>query len=263
MSEGFTLPGLPVRVSPPYGDHKTGPVQLTPAFDFEFLQAAAVAFNERNDCSVKAVCLVTDRPYPEIHEMFRKLGRRKRCGTPWHITTGVLVNCGYRLQDVTVSFPLRTIRAVGPSLDRANKYFVRASKHVAAAVGGRVYDWSEDRGLYVKQVFRLVGQADEDPVISFPNTDRQAGRWSSGVSASGLIWAMAEKELEHTLREMDGEALHSNDNDLKPPPTRRFWLALRARVMARAESYHIKRTTASVELGKWQESKGYPMGKML
>lgn len=231
-------------------------VRPKPLFDFRYLEAACAAMKERNDCAVKAVCVVTDEPYPKIHEMFRQMGRRKRCGTHDHITRAVLAKCGYKLQDVTISFPQRTIRSVGPTLSINDKFLLSCSKHVAGAVGGVVYDWSEQRGLYVQHVYKLVRREDEMPQIQIPPTDHQAGRWRGGRPASAIIWDLAEKELEDTLRET---------GFLNPvaPRSRRFWLALRARVMAKAEAQNIKRTTSSIELGKWQREKGYPMEDML
>jgi hypothetical protein len=46
------------------------------------------------------------------------------------------------------------------------------------------------------------------------------------------------------------------------PNSRRFWLSLRAEIMELCEGHGIKKTTCSVELGKWQTEIGYDMKRV-
>ncbi len=47
---------------------------------FTALQGDANLFNERDDCSVKAICVATGAPYAVVHALMAKHGRKNRKG---------------------------------------------------------------------------------------------------------------------------------------------------------------------------------------
>ena len=218
-------------------------------FTYEDLLVFSKAYNERNDCAVIATTVVTGHTYSKIHEMFRQNGRRNRCGAYNTILFKVLANLGYRIHDVTLSYPGRTIRSVVPQLPKLGRYIVHSSAHVSGIVDGVVHDHAHDRGFFVHNVWQIIGLADPvpDPVVA---VESQRERWAGVVTAQAAIRALAAKEYKAALL---------RDGQPYAPFVKKWWLALRARVMAEAERHGLKRTTASIELGKWQNEIGYDM----
>ncbi len=238
--------------------------QPTPAnvvrFTYEELNKVSHAFNEKNDCAVLAICVVTNNAYPKIHEMFRKMKRRARCGTSNSITFSVLRQLGFKGFDVSRSFAAKTVRALIPTLDPSNIYLVQTVDHIFGVAYGECGAHEQATGGFVVAIHQVLEEHEHDPAITIQQpADRR--RWRSDVTAAEAVWNLANRELDKALDEI--AAIYKPVNGVKPPKTRRWWLALRARVAASAAKHGLKATTVSVELGKWQENAGYPMSKMM
>lgn len=225
-----------------------------PMFDYDFLCNVSRAFGERNDCAVVATSVVTNEGYPKVHELYKKAGRRKRCGTQWIHTMAVMAQLGVKMHDVTQSFPGKTVRSVAPQLHKDRVYLIRTAKHVLGIIDGRVEDWTAQRGVYVLQIFDITKDYEPAPEITIRPDLTTRGRWNMGLPVSEVIRGHADKILNGRLVVA---GVH------RAPNTRRFWLTVRAEIMEVCEKYHgVKRTTCSVELGKWQADIGYPMQKV-
>lgn len=64
---------------------RTDLLQLTDAG-----KAAEGFIHFKNDCVIRACTLLTGRPYLEIHEAFKALGRRTNCGTKFVLVEKVI-----------------------------------------------------------------------------------------------------------------------------------------------------------------------------
>lgn len=64
---------------------------------FNDLRAEASALGENNDCSVKAVAILTGLPYAKVHAAFAAAGRVARKGTPHAVTDRALAALGFKL----------------------------------------------------------------------------------------------------------------------------------------------------------------------
>lgn len=224
-------------------------VQTGDMSDYHFLTACTIAFNEKHDCAIIALCIITGESYPKIHEMLRVAGRRRRCGTYNVQTQAVLSQLGYRITDVTRQYTERSVRAIGPTLPKDKKFMILVSKHISAVVNGRVIDWAEDRGLFVQTVWQITELHEPEPDIIIPRAVPK-GRYRARFPAAEVVRQAGLNVLNSFL---------ADEKRNQAPRNRRWWLKLRAHAMADLDRMGIKRTTASIELGKWQVSIGYDM----
>lgn len=128
---------------------------------FQEVQGKSIRYRETNDCSVKAVSIVTGIAYAEVLLTFKFFGRKPRKRTPNEITLKVMDYYGFYLK---LSRPTNfyngrevqyTMRTIGQHL-RKGKYLVFTRGHVAAIVDGKVVDWTEGRCHRVLYVLEVI-----------------------------------------------------------------------------------------------------------
>lgn len=114
----------------------------------------SIAMNESNDCSVKALAILTDTAYKVAHSVLSSLGRKPRKGAMLYDMFSAIRSLGWELEEVTDSVNAKTVKkiATDPAFSRGH-FLVYTSGHVVAVKHGKVEDWSEDRALRVKQVW--------------------------------------------------------------------------------------------------------------
>ena len=133
---------------------------------FSALCDESKAFNETNDCAVKAISIACRISYKEAHALCAKFGRKNRRGmktnaileavkslgcslvekdkysTARNKKTGCFEKCGY------------TVSSIGPKIKRGyHLVFVRG--HVLACVNGQVADWTEGRKHHVIKTVKV------------------------------------------------------------------------------------------------------------
>lgn len=224
----------------------------TDRYTYAEISAAANAFNETNDCAVRAVCIATNNAYPKIHEMFKKMKRRNRCGTPNVTTYAVIKQLGYKLWNVSRSYSAKTVRSLGPTLPKGQIFLVETCDHMLAVVDSKVEDYSFERAFVVHRIWQVLHETEQEPDIIVPRPIHTQ-RWAGPSKVSTAIRNLAEQELALTL---------ANEHRQQAPFSKRWWLTLRARVHAAGERHGLKLTTMSVELGKWQTELGYDMKRL-
>jgi hypothetical protein len=209
---------------------------------------------EKRDCAIIATSVVTGYSYPRLHEMYRLLGRRARCATPWAYTLGVFAQLGLRLNDLTNFYDGASIRSIVPQLPEQGKFFVRSRKHVSAVRNGTCFDWADDRKLYVQGIYEIV-DADSAPNLS-PPPARKRKVYIDYSQPTKAVHAIADILMDEIISDLASP---------QPPalPTRRYWSTFRAKVVAECVANGIHKTTASVQVGKWMAEQGLHMGYML
>jgi hypothetical protein len=125
---------------------------------------------ERDDCTVKAVSILTDVPYETVHAMFEKLGRKKGKGTRRSITLSIIKNLGYNLKmvmpyEMIKKYPGRAKEHKSVTTHQVlrykeawadgNKYLLCCRSHVAAVVDGEIHDWSQNKKMRVYVIYKL------------------------------------------------------------------------------------------------------------
>lgn len=131
--------------------------------------------NEDNDCSVKALSIVTNKPYAEAHAALKAQGRKNKRGATVHQILRALRTLGF---DVVNNVPedLTDAAAVEEWLENSpqHKYNVKTAttatnlpkegrrflcvtcNHIFAVTNGVVQDWTEGRRNRVNTVFEVV-----------------------------------------------------------------------------------------------------------
>ena len=108
---------------------------------FKTVSAASKRFNEQKDCAVKAVAIVTNCPYEYVHGLYLKHGRRRRQGSYPSTTTAVLKEIGVFVERITL--PGKTVKSL--ILPSKKRLLISTSRHLLAAVNGKIEDWTENR----------------------------------------------------------------------------------------------------------------------
>ncbi len=111
---------------------------------------------EANDCTIRAMCAVTNIDYSVVHSIFRKHGREHRCGFVFHKGIHKIA------KDLGVKFKQILGRDSALKLImkyHTGKFYCMAYTHAFPVIDGKILDGtSEIRQL--DQVYELV-EADE------------------------------------------------------------------------------------------------------
>ena len=100
--------------------------------------------NETNDCTVKAVSVVTDTPYIKAHALLKAKGRPHRKGS-FHSKT-VIRELGYSVERIA-NFPAKTIATLEHYCDPKKRYIAEVRGHILAIVNGKIEDWTRGGDL--------------------------------------------------------------------------------------------------------------------
>jgi hypothetical protein len=141
--------------------------------EYEELCRNASELGETNDCSVRAVALVTGQPYAIVHELFIEEGRKPRHGTKMYITTAVLDFLGFNLvtvnrRDMIRQYPgihktLKHITSHHPARfnkvwKNGKKYLMRTNSHILAVIDGVNHDWTAGRAFRCTTLYEVVSK---------------------------------------------------------------------------------------------------------
>ena len=114
------------------------------------------ALGETKDCSVRALTVVSGRPYREVHEVFRKCGRRHRRGTPRHVTQKAIAALGLYALDVSKQYKGRTVRTLERELPAGKRFLVYTRRHMLGVRHGKVEDYTSGRLHRVEKIEEIV-----------------------------------------------------------------------------------------------------------
>lgn len=140
---------------------------------FQILEAESDRLNERADCSVKAVAIVTGISYKEAHAAMKAVGRKDRQGTRNWQTHDALKALGFKTievdtDDFIAKYPsphwdLKNVTT--HHMDRFPKawrdgktYLFRCRDHIGAVVNGINHDHTKGRARRIFQIFEVVPQ---------------------------------------------------------------------------------------------------------
>lgn len=116
---------------------------------------ASSAHNESRDCAVKALAIVTGKPYKVAHAELKSLGRRDRGTTRNVWLMAAIKNLGKNFV-VTEKFKAKTISTLEKELPQRGIFLVFVKGHVIACRAGKVLDWTEGRRYRIKMVLRIT-----------------------------------------------------------------------------------------------------------
>ena len=101
---------------------------------------------ETNDCAVKAVAIIANADYDEVHALMAKHGRKVGKGTPWTAIWATLKELGVWVGPEDREAPTRckTVRHLPAALPKG-RWLVYTRGHILAVIDGEVMDWTEGR----------------------------------------------------------------------------------------------------------------------
>jgi len=98
-----------------------------------------VKHKEGNDCTVKAVSVVTNTPYIKAHALLKAKGRINNKGS-FHSKT-VIRELGFDVERIH-AFPAKTIATLEQYCDPKKRYIAEVRGHILAVVNGKIEDWT-------------------------------------------------------------------------------------------------------------------------
>lgn len=111
---------------------------------------------ENNDCSVKALAVVTDSTYDEAHAVLKERGRRRGRGTNMGQWLPGVQDLGHHYVNVTGSFEGKTVNSIEAELPKGEKFYIVVRAHILAFDGNEVIDWTKGRRHRVTHVYHIA-----------------------------------------------------------------------------------------------------------
>jgi hypothetical protein len=115
---------------------------------------ASAKCRETNDCAVKAIAIATSTDYLVVHELCRKLGRKKGKGTHLYVMENAIQQLGWKINR-NVKWKGKTATTL--KLPFAGRFlaFTTRYSHVLAVRGGLVKDWTDGRRYRIESVWEI------------------------------------------------------------------------------------------------------------
>lgn len=122
--------------------------------------------NEKNDCAVIALSLVTEQSYEKIHSLLSEIGRKNNKPTKLYKTLHILKKFNeYRkifLVEKRKQYPPRyknksiTIKSIEeyPHLWQGT-YLIVLSEHIFAVRNGKVLDWTRGLSKRINSIYKI------------------------------------------------------------------------------------------------------------
>lgn len=125
----------------------------------------AIKNNERYDCSVVALTLVSELTYREMHAEFQSLGRKRNKRTSRWLTVTLMAKhlMISQLSQKALRQPngsRYTVKSIAAKY-RKGTYIVFLNSHVLAMKDGVVADWSAGRRHRVSEMYQVVSTIKE------------------------------------------------------------------------------------------------------
>lgn len=143
---------------------------VPPSKAFQELHDASKIMQENNDCTVKAVAIVTGIPYQQAHKKMADMGRKNGRGA--FGTERAIRELGFNLKKVDIgeiiaSYPkphckvLKNFTTHHPRrfpgcIDASKVYLAFSSGHAIAIKDGVVHCWSINRALRIISLYEVT-----------------------------------------------------------------------------------------------------------
>lgn len=126
--------------------------------------------NETNDCSVRALAVVTGEDYEAAHRALQAEGRKHRKGSTMPAIAKAAKRLGYTMiRGDRRNYVAKTVRTAERDRNlRRGAFMLEVRSHVAGMVDGQIVDWSEGRLHRIKAVWEITKDAVVAPVAPQP-----------------------------------------------------------------------------------------------
>jgi hypothetical protein len=141
---------------------------------FNKLKKDAASKGETNDCTVKAICVVTGCSYETAHTMLAARGRKSGRGAFRFDTHAVIRQLGFTMTLVepeemqakydrkkTGGYQYKQLTthhlALYPEAWKdGHTYLIHVSAHVAGAIDGTLHDWTVGTARRIQSIYRIT-----------------------------------------------------------------------------------------------------------
>jgi len=122
----------------------------------KYLRDRSNELYEDNDCSVKALALVTDSTYDDAHATLKARGRRKGKGTNMGQWLPAVEDLKHHYVNVTGSFEGKTVNSLEAELPKGKKFYIIVRAHMCAFDGNEIVDWTQGRRHRVTHIYHVT-----------------------------------------------------------------------------------------------------------
>lgn len=112
-------------------------------------------FNERNDCTVKAVSIVCGKTYNDSHTACAKLGRTHGKGMKSGVVLQVIESLKYTCTPITLTRKY-TVRTITQICNKDKKYVAFVNGHILAITDKNVDDWTAGRKHVIESLYEIT-----------------------------------------------------------------------------------------------------------
>lgn len=145
-----------------------------PSAMFTAISNAAANMGEDNDCAVRTVALVTNKPYVDAHSMLVVLGRKFRGGAKASVIKKAINGLGKQLIPIEQRSIIQQYTGNHSGLKHVTShhparfpkvwkdgcaYVCFTVNHVFAIIDGVTHDWSANRALRIISIYRVEAKA--------------------------------------------------------------------------------------------------------
>jgi hypothetical protein len=123
---------------------------------FEIMCSQSRSYGETNDCTVKAVAIVTHSTYDDAWAELARRGRRPGRGANQGQWLPAVKNLGHNYVEVTGHYQSKTIRTLAKELPKGERFLVTVQGHLLAFDGETIADWTRGRLHRVKQIWHVA-----------------------------------------------------------------------------------------------------------
>lgn len=151
------------------------------------LAAESIARNETNDCSVRALAVVTGEDYEAAHSALQAEGRRHRKGVNMLQIVRAAKRLGYTMvRGNRRDYVCKTVRTA--ERDRRlqrGAFMLEVRRHVAGMKDGNIVDWSDGRLNRIQRVWEITKDAAVAPAA--PSQPIPTFAWSATPAQGELF----------------------------------------------------------------------------
>jgi len=149
---------------------------------WDTMSESSEARGETNDCTVRALTVVTGLPYDVCHAQLAKQGRKPRKGCHWYIEgpkAAEALGCKMRRMHRSEFTAKTMITAARDRKLATGRYAVLVRGHVAGMIDGDVVDWSDGRRHRIQAVYEVTGQAQAPMAVVHGELPAGPAKWTS------------------------------------------------------------------------------------
>ncbi|MAL00694.1 MAG: hypothetical protein CL536_00860 [Alcaligenaceae bacterium] len=147
---------------------------------FRKMERRSNKWNERNDCTVKALAIATGKTYEQAHGALALRGRNFRKGTTMSAVWKAARDLGFTEKEIYCRYfserdhlfapdkerakkmrrsrwaKGKTIKSIKPYLPKRGAFLISTSTHVLCVRAGEVHDWTSDRRHRIVKVHHIT-----------------------------------------------------------------------------------------------------------